>query len=108
MPRIVVLPHAELCPEGKTVEGVEGKSLLDNLLDNGVEVEHACDSVVTTEIQRMVQVFDSPDERGRVSLLDQPVSERDTDSINPVVFQPLEIRGGDVVFAVPAQVGFGL
>lgn len=43
MPRIVVLPHAELCPEGKTVEGVEGKSLLDNLLDNGVEVEHACE-----------------------------------------------------------------
>ena len=36
MPRIVVLPHAELCPEGKTLEGVEGKSLLDNLLDNGV------------------------------------------------------------------------
>ena len=43
MPRIVVLPHAELCPEAKTVEGVEGKSLLDNLLDNGVEVEHACE-----------------------------------------------------------------
>ncbi|MCC6379881.1 MAG: ISC system 2Fe-2S type ferredoxin [Burkholderiales bacterium] len=43
MPRIVVLPHAELCPEGKTLEGVEGKSLLDNLLDNGVEVEHACE-----------------------------------------------------------------
>ena len=43
MPRIVVLPHAELCPEGKTLEGVEGKSLLDNLLDNGVDVEHACE-----------------------------------------------------------------
>jgi 2Fe-2S ferredoxin len=43
VPRIVVLPHAELCPEGKTLEGVEGKSLLDNLLDNGVEVEHACE-----------------------------------------------------------------
>jgi 2Fe-2S ferredoxin len=43
MPEIVVLPHAEICPEGKTIEGVKGKSLLDNLLDNGIEVEHACE-----------------------------------------------------------------
>ena len=43
MPTIKVLPHAEICPEGKTIEGVKGKSLLDNLLDNGIEVEHACE-----------------------------------------------------------------
>ena len=43
MPEIVVLPHAELCPEGKTFEGTSGKSLLDNLLAQGVEVEHACE-----------------------------------------------------------------
>jgi ferredoxin len=30
-------------PEGKTFEGVPGKSLLDNLLDQGIEVEHACE-----------------------------------------------------------------
>ena len=43
MPEIVVLPHAEICPEGKTFEGETGKSLLDNLLDQGIEVEHACE-----------------------------------------------------------------
>jgi 2Fe-2S ferredoxin len=43
MPEIVVLPHPEICPEGKTFEGVPGKSLLDNLLDQGIEVEHACE-----------------------------------------------------------------
>lgn len=43
MPEIVVLPHAELCPEGKTFEGTAGKSLLDNLLQQGIEVEHACE-----------------------------------------------------------------
>lgn len=61
MPRIVVLPHAELCPEGKTLEGVEGKSLLDNLLDNGVEVEHACEkSCACTTCHVIVrQGFDS-------------------------------------------------
>jgi 2Fe-2S ferredoxin len=43
MPTVTVLPHAELCPEGKTFEAESGKSLLDNLLDNGVDVEHACE-----------------------------------------------------------------
>ena len=43
MPTIVVLPHAELCPEGKTFEGTPGKSLLDNMLAQGIEVEHACE-----------------------------------------------------------------
>ena len=43
MPTITVLPHAELCPEGKTFEGETGKSLLDNLLDQGIDVEHACE-----------------------------------------------------------------
>ena len=43
MPEIVVLPHAEICPEGKTFEATPGKSLLDNLLDQGIAVEHACE-----------------------------------------------------------------
>jgi len=43
MPQITVLPHAELCPEGRIFEGERGKSLLDNLLDNGIDVEHACE-----------------------------------------------------------------
>ncbi len=43
MPTIVVLPHAELCPEGKTFEATPGKSLLDNMLEQGIEVEHACE-----------------------------------------------------------------
>ena len=43
MPTIEVLPHAELCPEGKTFEGKSGMSLLDNLLEQGIEVEHACE-----------------------------------------------------------------
>jgi ferredoxin, 2Fe-2S len=43
MPRIDVLPHAELCPEGKSFEATSGMSLLDNLLDQGIELEHACE-----------------------------------------------------------------
>ena len=43
MPEIVVLPHADICPEGATFEGKPGRSILDNLLDHGVVVEHACE-----------------------------------------------------------------
>jgi 2Fe-2S ferredoxin len=43
MPQIVVLPHVELCPEGTVIEAPAGKSLCDALLDNGVDIEHACE-----------------------------------------------------------------
>jgi 2Fe-2S ferredoxin len=43
MPEIVVLPHADVCPEGKTFEAASGVSLLDNLLEQGIDVEHACE-----------------------------------------------------------------
>jgi 2Fe-2S ferredoxin len=43
MTEIVVLPHAEICPDGKTFDASEGVSVLDNLLEQGIEVEHACE-----------------------------------------------------------------
>jgi 2Fe-2S ferredoxin len=43
MPEVVVLPHADICPEGKTFEAASGVSLLDNLLEQGIDVEHACE-----------------------------------------------------------------
>ena len=43
MTQIVVLPHVELCPEGAVVEAKAGESLCQNLLDNGVAIEHACE-----------------------------------------------------------------
>ncbi|HEY2818543.1 MAG TPA: ISC system 2Fe-2S type ferredoxin [Casimicrobiaceae bacterium] len=61
MPEIVVLPHAELCPEGRTFEGKQGVSLLDNMLEQGIEVEHACEkSCACTTCHLIVrQGFDS-------------------------------------------------
>ena len=43
MPEIVVMPHVDICPEGTTFEATPGRSILDNLLDHGVVVEHACE-----------------------------------------------------------------
>ena len=42
MPKITVLPHASLCPEGAVIEDApEGKTVLDVLLDHDIEVDHA-------------------------------------------------------------------
>ena len=43
MPEIVVLPHAEICPEGATFVAKPGVSICDNLLAQGIEIEHACE-----------------------------------------------------------------
>jgi len=43
MPKIIVLPHEELCPEGAVIEAESGVSICDTLLANGVEIEHACE-----------------------------------------------------------------
>ncbi len=43
MPRIRVLPHEEICPDGAVVEASSGQSICRALLDHGVEVEHACE-----------------------------------------------------------------
>ena len=43
MPKITILPHAEICPEGAVVEAEPSKSVCENLLDNNIFVEHACE-----------------------------------------------------------------
>ena len=43
MPQIIVLPHEEICPDGTVIEAKPGTSICDALLDNGVEIEHACE-----------------------------------------------------------------
>ena len=42
MTQIIVLPHVEICPDGALIEAEEGVSICQNLLDNGIAVEHAC------------------------------------------------------------------
>ena len=43
MTQITILPHAELCPNGAVIEAEAGTSLCEALLDNGIEIEHACE-----------------------------------------------------------------
>src|SRR5258706_2707899 len=43
MPKIKVLPHATVCPTGAEIEAEEGKSICDALLENHIDIEHACE-----------------------------------------------------------------
>ncbi|PIV89456.1 MAG: ISC system 2Fe-2S type ferredoxin [Hydrogenophilales bacterium CG17_big_fil_post_rev_8_21_14_2_50_63_12] len=43
MPQLIVLPHVELCPDGAVLSAQKGVSLCDTLLENGIEIEHACE-----------------------------------------------------------------
>ncbi len=43
MPRIVVLPHEAICPEGAVIEAKPGDSICETLLRNDLEIEHACE-----------------------------------------------------------------
>ena len=45
MPKLIVLPHQELCPEGDVIEAKIGDSICDTLLKNHIDIEHACDKV---------------------------------------------------------------
>ena len=43
MPIIRILPNAEFCPAGDTIEAASGTSICEALLENGIAIEHACD-----------------------------------------------------------------
>ncbi len=43
MPKIIILPHQELCPEGAVLEVESGTTICDAALANHIDIEHACE-----------------------------------------------------------------
>ena len=43
MTKVIFLPHEEICPEGAMIEVEPGKTICDAALENGIEIEHACE-----------------------------------------------------------------
>lgn len=64
MPKIIVLPHPELCPKGAVLEANIGDTVLDVALKNGIGIEHACEkSCACTTCHVIIREgFDSLDE----------------------------------------------
>ena len=43
MPKLKVLPGHAICPQGKEIDAKPGVSICDTLLENDVDIEHACE-----------------------------------------------------------------
>ena len=43
MPKIIIKPHSEICPKGAEIEAEKGSSLCEAMLDNKINIEHACE-----------------------------------------------------------------
>ena len=67
MTQIIVLPHAELCPDGAVIEAQPGESVCEALLDHGIAIEHACEmscacTTCHVVIREGYEALESPDE----------------------------------------------
>ncbi|CAN5541207.1 ISC system 2Fe-2S type ferredoxin [soil metagenome] len=75
MPTIKILPHPEYCPQGAEVSAPAGTSICEALLDNHIDIEHACEmSAACTTCHVLVrQGFNSlnPSDETEDDLLDR-------------------------------------
>ncbi|MHB8454660.1 MAG: ISC system 2Fe-2S type ferredoxin [Acidiferrobacterales bacterium] len=75
MPKLTFLPHAEICPEGTTIDAVSGTSICDAALNAGVKIEHACEKACACTTCHVIvrRGFDSlePAEDKEEDLLDK-------------------------------------
>lgn len=64
MPKITILPHPEICPDGTSFDVDSGISVCDAMLSNGVHIEHACEKscACTTCHVHIREGFDSLEE----------------------------------------------
>lgn len=43
MPKIIFLPHEEMCPEGAVIDVEPGTTVCDAALAHHIDIEHACE-----------------------------------------------------------------
>ena len=75
MPTIKILPHAEYCPEGAEISAPAGTSICEALLDNKINIEHACDmsracTTCHVVVRKGIESLNEPEE-GEEDLLDR-------------------------------------
>lgn len=101
MPKLKVLPHATLCPQGVEIDAAEGETLCNILLANHVDIEHACEkSCACTTCHVVVREgFDSLDtaEEKEEDLLDKAWGLEGTSRLSCQA----RMRGADLVIEIP-------
>jgi 2Fe-2S ferredoxin len=101
VPKLKVLPHASLCPQGAEIEAAEDVSICDTLLANGIEIEHACEkSCACTTCHVIVREgYESLDELAEKEedLLDKAWGLEATSRLSCQA----KVRAGDLVIEIP-------
>jgi len=101
MPKLKVLPHPMLCPQGAEFEAAEGESLCDLLLAQHIEIEHACEkSCACTTCHVILRAgFDSlePAEEKEEDLLDKAWGLEATSRLSCQA----RMSGADLVIEIP-------
>ena len=101
MPRIKVLPHATLCPDGAEFDAAEGATLCDALLAHGIAIEHACEkSCACTTCHVVVREgFDAldPAEEKEEDMLDKAWGLEATSRLSCQA----RVDGADLVIEIP-------
>ena len=67
MPTIHILPHPEYCPQGTRIQAPAGTSICEALLDNEINIEHACDmscacTTCHVVVRQGIESLNEPDE----------------------------------------------
>jgi len=101
MPKLKVLPHAELCPRGAEIEAEAGVSICDLLLKNSIDIEHACEkSCACTTCHVVVregyESLDAPEEKEE-DLLDKAWGLEATSRLSCQA----KMRDTDLVIEIP-------
>jgi 2Fe-2S ferredoxin len=101
MPRIIVLPHVEICPQGAVLQAESGMSICDVLLASGIEIEHACEKscACTTCHVILREGFNSlaPAEETEEDLLDKAWGLEPTSRLSCQA----KVGGQDLVVEIP-------
>ncbi|BCM25673.1 ISC system 2Fe-2S type ferredoxin [Methyloradius palustris] len=101
MPTITVLPHPELCPEGASFEAKTDRSICENLLEQHIDIDHACDRVCACTTCHIVvtQGYNSlnPAEENEEDLLDQAWGLKPTSRLSCQA----KVEKEDVVIEIP-------
>ena len=101
MPKIKILPHPEYCPEGAEVTVPAGTSICEALLENDIEIEHACEKscACTTCHVILREGYDSLDdpEEKEEDLLDKAWGLEATSRLSCQA----KVRSGGLVIEIP-------
>ena len=101
MPKLKVLPGHAICPQGAEISAQSGVSICDTLLENHIDIEHACEkqAACTTCHVILRQGYDSlePPQEKEEDLLDKAWGLEATSRLSCQA----KIAGADLVIEIP-------